>query len=186
MTDDTPAILGAALMKTPETLLDSAPVLHHLQQNGLLGELDAAALMQSAAKAFGRTADQLTECEVLELLWRHYGPGRVIGVAAGERSVNDAVILFKESHDLEGDGEEEEAQRGILAVLAPFGVEIEAEDLEDLGDHWNVKKAIGEALARAGRSERAWHHVSSASGISILLLRESLVPGVLSFFSGKR
>ncbi|MFT3765153.1 MAG: hypothetical protein QM820_06505 [Minicystis sp.] len=170
----------------PEALLDIAPVLHHLQQNGLLGEFDAAALAQSAEKAFGRAAEQVTESEVLELLWRHYGPGRVIGVAAGERSVKDAVILFKESHDLEGDGEEEEAQRGILAVLAPFGVSLEAEDLEDLGDHWHVKKAIGQALARAGRSERAWHHVSPQSGISILLLRENLVPGVLSFFSSNR
>ena len=183
-------MLRAVPMKTPpETLLDTASVLLHLQQNGLFGEFDAASLMQSAAKAFGRTtvtAEQLTESEMLELLWRHYGPGRVIGVAAGEGSVKDAVILFKESHDLEGDGEEEEAQRGILAVLAPFGVELEAEALEDLGDHWNVKKAIGEALARAGRSERAWHHVSPASGIALLLLRDDVVPGPLSFFSGKR
>ncbi|MEP7119747.1 MAG: hypothetical protein ABJE95_02510 [Byssovorax sp.] len=168
----------------PEALLDIAPVLQHLQQNGLLGELDAATLIDSAAQSFGRTAGHLTESEVLELLWRHYGPGRVIGVAAGERSVKDAVILFKESHDLEGDGEEEEAQRGIQAVLAPFGVELEAEDLEDLGDHWSVNKAIGKALARAGLRQRAWHHVSPWSGISILLLRESLVPGVLSFLSG--
>src|SRR5689334_8460145 len=126
----------------PEALLDIEPVLHNLQQNGLLCEFDAAALVQSAANSFGRAAEQLTESEVLELLWRHYGPGRVIGVAAGERSVKDALILFKESHDLEGDGEEEEAQRGILAVLAPFGVVLEEEDLEDLGDHRSVKKAI--------------------------------------------
>jgi hypothetical protein len=173
-------------MKTPEPLLDTASVLIHLQQNGLLGDVDAASLTQSAAQAFGRTGEQLTESEVLELLWRHYGPGRVIGVAAGARSVKDAVILFKESHDLEGDGEEEEAQRGIQAVLAPFGVALDAEDLEDLGDDWNVKKATGKALAGAGRSERAWHHTSPASGISILVLRESLVPGVLSFLSSAR
>lgn len=180
-------MLGAMPMKPPpETPLDTAHVLHHLQQNGLLGELDAEALVRSAAGAFGGTGEEVTESEVLELLWRHYGPGRVIGVAAGERSVKEAVILFKESHDLEGDGEEEEAQRGILAVLAPFGVALGAEDLEDLGDHWSVKKAVDAALARAGRSERAWHHVSSASGISVLLLRDELVPGVLSFLSGKR
>jgi hypothetical protein len=170
----------------PEAPLDTTRVLDHLHQNGLLGELDAPTFLQSAAKATGRSAEQLTESDVLELLWRHYGPGRVIGVAAGERSVKDAVILFKESHDLEGEGEEEEAQRGILAVLAPFGVEIDAEDLEDLADHWNVNKAIGKALARAGHRARAWHHVSPWSGISILLLRENLVPGVLSFLSGTR
>jgi hypothetical protein len=173
-------------VKTQEPLLDPAAVLHHLQQNGLLRAIDAAALRQAAASASGPAAEQLTESDVLELLWRHYGPGRVIGVAAGERSVEDAVILFKESHDLEGDGEQEEAEQGILAVLAPFGVGLEAEDLEDLGDHWNVKKAIGEALARAGLRTRAWQHVSTASGISILLLREELVPGVLSFLSGAR
>jgi len=171
------------IAKTPEALLDVAPVLHHLQQNGLLREHDPAMLRQSAAQAFGRAAEQITASEVLELLWRHYGPGRVIGVGAGERAVKDGVILFKESHDLEGDGEQEEAERGILAVLAPFGVAIEADDLEDLADDWHVKKAIDAALARAGRRERAFHHASPASGIALLLLRQALVPGVLPFFS---
>jgi hypothetical protein len=172
--------------KTPEPLLDLAPVLHHLQQNGLLREVDLSTFTQRAAQVAGRAASPVPESDVLEVLWRHYGPGRVIGVGAGERSVKDAVIFFKESHDLEGDGEQEEAERGILAVLAPFGVAIGADDLEDLADHWNVKKAINEALTRAGRSERAWHHVSPRSGIAFVVLRDQLVPGVLQLFSGQQ
>jgi hypothetical protein len=171
----------------PEALLDTAGVLDHLHQNGLLAELSVAELRQSAEKAFGRAAEQITESEALELLWRHYGPGRVIGVGAGERGVKDAVILFKESHDLEGDGEEEEAWQGIQAVIAPFGVKLDTddEDLDDPGNQWDIRKAIAAALAQAGRSERAWLHVAPWSGISILLIRESLVPGLLACFSGE-
>lgn len=169
----------------PEVPLELGLILPHLHASGLLGEFDVDTLARAGGEAFERVVERLTEGEVLELLWRHYGPGRVIGVGANVYAVRDALILFKESHDLEGDGEEEEAQRGIAAVIAPLGIVLAAEDLEDLGDVSHVRKAIDAALRAAGRPERAYLHDSPATGISILLLRERLVAGVLGFCSPK-
>lgn len=170
-------------MTPTDTPLQLSLILPHLQANGMLGEFDVDTLALAGCDAFERVIERLTEDEVLELLWRHYGPGRVIGVGANANAVRDAVIFFKESHDLEGEGEEEEARQKIAEVLAPLGVVLTEEDLEDLGDVSSVRKAIDAALKAGGRRERALQCHSSWLGMSILLLRERLVPGLLTCFS---
>ncbi|APR85840.1 Hypothetical protein A7982_11189 [Minicystis rosea] len=149
--------------------LPTASVRAHLRESGL----DVSALNEG---------ETITEAEVLELLFGTYSHGEVVGVGANEHAARDGVIIFNESHAVEGE-EERTAQQEIAAVVARFGIAVPDEDLEDLGDYWNVAKAIDIALAAAGRAERAHLFSSSATGIGVVLIRERLVAGPLRFCS---
>jgi hypothetical protein len=162
----------------PGPPLPLADAIAHLHANGLAVDLDAAGLA-AAARVSG---ERLKEMEVMEGLFRHYGHGRVVGVAANERAARDGVIVFKESHSVE-DEEEVEARDNISAVVARFGITLDEEALEDLGDWTNVARGIDAALIAAGRPERTRCHQSTAWAIGVVLIRDRLVEGPLRLCS---
>lgn len=162
--------------REPATPIPIAAVVEHLHANGLAAEITADAFAGSA------TGDGIVETEVLEILFRVYGRGAVVGVAANERAVRDGVIVFKESHAVE-DEEEDEARRDIAAVVARFGATVREDDLEDMGDTPSIARVIEATLVEAGRPERTRVHDSKYYAITVVLIRERLVAGPLRFCS---